>query len=228
MSKFGGVDWMILLQEKHTKKSDKDAITRAGIKYLSKAKISIARAFSTRERDTLSGFTNKYLTFTPLDGLCLAPMTINDKLFIIAHAEPNEVGPYDPGALASKLHDHGARQIGLVTFKCCNVAVGTYLESFIAACNRVGLVIGWAKGYRGSAATLDGIDGLGEAEKVDVVGGLGGEHTRSVLRPTERIRNKYGRDAHGDPIIAILKGEDRYKIVPGPGASQLAAVGRYS
>ena len=87
-------------------------------------------------------------------------MKISDKLFIVSHGEANgEIGNQDGGTLAADLKQWGLKQVGLITFKCCNLGRGSFLELFVSECTLHGITVGWVKGYTGAAITYRGITG---------------------------------------------------------------------
>ena len=92
MSKFGGVDYLVVAQETGTSAGSKDTITSSAMKYVSLCNIRFDRRFSTRERETsqkssfdLRPFKYDGL-FSPWTNASLQPMTIKDKLFVFGHA----------------------------------------------------------------------------------------------------------------------------------------------
>ena len=168
--------------------------------------IPLARRFSTRRRETESrGFDLRYFKFTKeftfLSETSLSPLTSQDKLYIFAHANPKEVGFTVPRMLAGMLHANGLQAVGLITFKACEVGVGNFLETFVNSAVKKGIVLGWAKGYKGSAATV-----------VHTTG-----HTVTGL--SEKI---YG---DGDNV---LTGNARVKIVRSPNCPFAVSFGRYA
>jgi hypothetical protein len=102
-------------------------------------------------------------TWTSVDDqpFAFGKVTISDKLFIVSHGEANgELGEgNNADTLARDLKMWGLRKVGLITFKCCNLGRGGFLDMFISACTRRGITIGWAKGYTGRASTERGIAG---------------------------------------------------------------------
>jgi hypothetical protein len=91
----------------------------------------------------------------------LRPMTIADKLFIISHGGANGVIGEDksPDTLVRDLKNWGLKNVGLVTFKCCHLGRGSFLEMFVSACSQRGVTVGWVKGYTGLSRTTYGITG---------------------------------------------------------------------
>lgn len=94
--------------------------------------------------------------------------TMQDKIMIVAHGTPTYVGggvdengkdfegenSYTAEILALAMSAWGIKEAGLITFKCCNVASGNFLEQFVGyAGKRDRMKIGWVKGYTGLAAT---------------------------------------------------------------------------
>ncbi len=204
MSKFGGQDYLLCVHEFGTKANSKNIITESAMDYANHHNIPLARRFSTRKRET-GGFDLRPFEwrgqFSKLQPTSLSAMKTQDKLFVFAHADPSEVGFASARLMAGILQANGLRAVGLVTFKACKVGVGSFLEDFVASCVSRGIVIGWAKGYNGSAATVS-----------------------KNGRPSERIRGNAPSPGAARPI---LQGDDRYKIVSSPNNPFVNSVGRY-
>src|SRR5262249_39499596 len=84
--------------------------------------------------------------------------TFSDKVMIIAHGSQTIVGEEEgwgltAAKLAFALAYWGITEIGLLTFKCCHVGEGSFLEDFVKACPPDKLRVGWLKGYRGPTVT---------------------------------------------------------------------------
>ena len=98
MSKFGGSDYMRLVHEFGESGHSKDIITRSALPYADQKGIPLQARFSTRKRETAerSSFDPRSFQhsgqFTWLSESALLPLTIQDKLFIFAHADQKEVG----------------------------------------------------------------------------------------------------------------------------------------
>jgi hypothetical protein len=101
--------------------------------------------FTNRARDTD--------VFTMVSADSLSKVTLNDKLYVVAHADRKEVGPYKAKALAKKLSSWGLAAAGVITFKACDVGVKTFLRDFVAACSEKAIKVGWVKGYMGESTT---------------------------------------------------------------------------
>ena len=88
-------------------------------------------------------------------------VSIADKLFIVSHGESNgEIGDGKSADILTRdLKTWGLKKVGLITFKCCNLARGGFLEQFVASCSRRGIIVGWVKGYTGFAITRRSITG---------------------------------------------------------------------
>lgn len=112
------------------------------------------------------------------------------------------------------LYANGLRAVGLITFKACNVGSGTFLEDFVAALNSRGVTVGWAKGYKGSAATVrlyfdDGSDaGWGER--------IRGEKTVTLPGGIQQTQKR------------VLQGDERFKIVRSANNPFSGSFGRYA
>lgn len=85
----------------------------------------------------------------------LKGMTLASKLIVIAHSDESYVGPCTPKALARELRKMGLRQVGLISFKCCMVGNGDYLEQLIQEASGC-IDIGWALSYKGLSTLRDG------------------------------------------------------------------------
>ena len=116
----------------------------------------------------------------------LSGLTLSDKLMIVAHGSHTDVAGRQYNVLANELEGWGLQEVGLITFKCCNVGRLKFLEDFVRFAGTVsGIKIGWVKAYRGPSVTLPG----------------------GLIKPTERIGHV---SSHG-----AKSGQKRYKIVPG-------------
>jgi hypothetical protein len=134
--------------------------------------------------------------------------TLQDKLMIVAHGSPDNVGGgvatdggyfagengYYPFELAEAMSTWGIEAIGLISFKCCDVGKGQFLEDFIRAAKKVGLKIGWVKGYTGAATTARNLPFVGKP-------------TEYITTPKELF--------FGKSISLPVTGSDRFKIVKG-------------
>jgi hypothetical protein len=145
--------------------------------------------------------------------------TIQDKVMIIAHGSTSHVGTESstgvetPGASGYDAHDlavwlgaWGIKEIGLLTFKCCHVGSGNFLEDFVRNLGKANLRVGWVKGYKGAASTI-------KRSWMDVpfIGGTPG-------KPYEHIGRESGTLADmGIPAY----GNDRFKIVRGNAAMNM-------
>ena len=146
-------------------KKAKNIIRDSAMDYMAYYKLPKSQCFTNRPNETEN--------LTIVGSGSLAPLTINDRLLILAHADTTEVGPYGPKALAEKLQGWGLTAAKLITFKACEVGAGTYLDNFVAACSGK-ISVAWVKGYKGAASTDKGFGGhpreLVEIEGVDVKG----------------------------------------------------------
>lgn len=129
-------------------RESKDIITDSAKHYRDFYKIPQDKTFTNRPRD--------YHLFTKLTATSLAGVSLADKLYLIAHADTKEVGPYKPKELVKHLAGWGLTAAGVVVFKACEVGIKSYLEDFVTACTNNGIQVGWVKGYMGAAATTLG------------------------------------------------------------------------
>jgi hypothetical protein len=127
--------------------------------------------------------------------------TIKDKMMIIAHGTETEIGEegdgegmgtFPPAVLAAKLKRWGIKEVGLITFKCCNLGKGNFLNDFVNAAGTNGIQIGWVKGYTGGAATNKSM--------------FIGKPSESITRPMSFM---------GVQMDVPVVGSDRFKIVKG-------------
>jgi len=207
MSKFGGVDYILNVQDFGTSAKDKNIITESALRYAAYKHIPLQRRFTTRKRESdqrskfdIRPFSHKN-EFNFVSENSLTPVTERDKLFIFAHADDSEVGFAEAKHLAGMLVAFGLRKVGLITFKACEVGSGTFLENFVAALERRAVIIGWAKGYKGEARTVTRRQG-----------GV-------VIKVFEKIL-----DENED----VLTGDDRLKIVRGTTGLFSQDFGRYT
>jgi hypothetical protein len=192
MNKFGGKNWLISIQEHGTHHS-KRIIKNAARDYVNHYHIPLRRCFSNRRKDYHHVFDPE--GFLPLQADCLLNVKENDKLFIVAHANENVVGGFNAGELANQLHTWGLRNVGLVTFKACNVGTREFLQDFVNAAATKAIVIGWAKGYRGECKTL-----------------FTDDDDNVIARPRYRV---FGGQQPEVGKWPILTGDNRIKIVRG-------------
>jgi hypothetical protein len=151
--------------------------------------------------------------------------TIKDKLMIIAHGSPTHVGVesssatetlggdgYDAKELARFLAQWGVTAIGLVTFKACYIGKGRFLEDFVLALPKFKLEVGWVKGYKGPAATINRT-----AWDVPFLGGTTGKPYESITREEPGLLSYIGAPAYGDDRFKIVRGNAAHKVsVKGP------------
>jgi hypothetical protein len=124
--------------------------------------------------------------WTTLGPDSLRNVKLTDKLMIVAHGSTTEAGDRRFNALADDLASWGLTEVGLITFKCCYLGRGDFLENFVRYAEMVSRIrIGWVKGYRGPAQTWYG----------------------GPVKPSEQVLHHNGWGFKG--------GNDRYKIVPG-------------
>lgn len=86
-------------------------------------------------------------SFAPATANSLAGVTLGSKLIVVGHACSTSVVSLYPAALVEALSDIGLKQVGLVSFKGCQVGHANFLDSFVkAATGRI--QVGWCLGYR--------------------------------------------------------------------------------
>ena len=209
---------MVLVHEFGTSADQKDVISRSALKYATVKSIPLNRRFSTRQRETsarsafdLRPFAHKG-QFSELSATSLLPVKRADKLYIFAHADPQEVGFAHARLLASLLFANGLREAGLITFKACEVGLGNLLESFVDALVAKGVVLGWVKAYNGSAST---------ASYVDTTTGALAQVREEIT--VERVSRRTGRVRD-----YTLRGDARVRIVRSPNNPFTYSFGRYT
>jgi hypothetical protein len=139
--------------------------------------------------------------------------TLQDKMMIIAHGSPTHVGVpasaaetimdgsgYDANQLATWLANWGLEEIGLLTFKCCYVGTGSFLEDFVRHASKKKLKVGWVKGYRGPAATMQR-----SWYDLPVIGGVRNQPYESIKRETG-ILSTVGVPFYTDERFKIVRG----------------------
>jgi hypothetical protein len=149
------------------------------------------------------------------------PPTLQDKVMVIAHGSKESIGEEEGwGLTGPELADYfaywGLTEIGLLTFKCCNVGAGDFLPAFKRACARHLIKVGWLKGYRGPTVT-----------DKSTVRSKRGKPTVTVRDPERR--KQWEASEPGPPALVAealyyvfpLSGADRIRIVPGNAAHQV-------
>lgn len=223
MSKFGGEDWILVLQEHKESKGfiddivSKRTITTSASQYATSKNVPKARRFSSRKADKSDPFL---ASFNLLSGNCLQGITSNDKLMVFAHGSDTGLAWMADGgdnavlggnalALARLLQKHGLSEVGLITFKACYVGRGEFLHTLAYALSSAGIKAGWLKGYKGLSQTKQSGGDVWETIKSD--------DKRTLTDANE------DRTAAGHVIET-----DRFKIVRGPGKLHKdTKVGRY-
>jgi hypothetical protein len=144
--------------------------------------------------------------------------TIKDKVMIIAHGSTTHVGTESsavetPGGIGYDAHDlavwldaWGIKEIGLLTFKCCYIGAGTFLEDFVRSLAKKNLKVGWVKGYKGPASTI-------KRTWVDVpfLGGVVGKPYENISRDSGLL-SSVGVPAYGDERFKIVRGNASMNI----------------
>lgn len=131
--------------------------------------------------------------------------TLQDKLMVIAHGSKTCVGEgdktrkFDAIDLVQALKLWGIDDIGLISFKCCHVGAGTFLDTFVTAANRYSLNVGWLKGYTAATRTL---------RKLPIVG----KPYELVSTPDTILGSS---TLFGFDIYSPIFGDDRIRIHPG-------------
>jgi hypothetical protein len=181
MSKFGGNDYILVVQDAgwgrvgkdkpEVNDASKNIITNSAAQYANAKMIPLFRRFSTRTSETTGGYGPNANQFFALNKFSLTRITEEDKLFIFAHG--NGVGiawmaddssgsladVENAGTLAKFLRRHGLTKVGLITFKSCLVGRNQFLKRFAVALAENGISAGWLKGYKGFAETVAQDDG---------------------------------------------------------------------
>ncbi len=152
--------------------------------------------------------------WTPIAVDCLKEITMADKLMIIAHGSDDSVAGLNAYDFSIRLSMWGVQQVGLITFRCCDVGRKNFLDDLHNECKArtPGISVGWFKGYRGSVYGKK-ISSTKSVEKVydkhrGVKGLFGGKGTKKT----------------GDKRFKIVQGtkpihieDTRYLLEPGDG-----------
>ena len=219
MSKFGGKDYILVIQDvswgrvgkdkPEVTDDSKDVVTNAAMWYANAKGVPLWRRFSTRTNETTDGRGKRADQFFPLSKSSLGPITEKDKLFVFAHgngvgiawmaddSRGSDADTRNAGTLAKFLRRHGLTKVGLITFKSCLVGRNQFLKHFAVALAQNGISAGWLKGYKGFADTVAEADG---SVREEISKGKG--------KKKEVITQQPGDD---------LTNNDRLRIVRGPG-----------
>lgn len=177
--------------------------------------------FSEKAEDGWSELTNDCFKKLP-NG---AP-TLDDKLVIVAHGSINQVGVaahgdkmgtgMDAKTFAGRLVVCGLEEIGLITFKSCDIGKGPFLCDLVTRLDGFGCKVGWLKGYTSSVHMVQ------KNEKdVKHAGGAKG----NIYAAVEREGVKAGFFSKRN--FAVNYDEDRLKLVRGNARVNMSE-GRYN
>lgn len=177
-------------------------IDESAQQYVDYYKVPPNRCWSTERTDNWRLVGNACFTTAELGDR----PTIRDKIMLVAHGASTMVGccpnakpgrwDLGPDDLANSFLSWGLTAAGLITFKCCDVGKGNYLEQFVANCPGNVFSIGWLKAYNGEASTVKSSGFIGKTGK-----------------PGESITVK--TSVLGFEIPVPIYGANRYKIVRG-------------
>jgi hypothetical protein len=148
----------------------------------------------------MKGFLNfrmdtRATKYTQLSATSLSDVTLGDKLIIVAHGTSTGIihsgGEWDAEGMLNALKGWGLKKAGLITFHCCNVGLGDFLEKFSAELDfDPDVEVGWLKGYKGYAKVT--------TKATDT----------NPKKPTQAIY----RD---EACAELLTGDNRFKVVRG-------------
>lgn len=177
--------------------------------------------FSEKLEDDWSQLTNG--CFKKLPG---GAPTLDDKLVIVAHGTVDQVGVAAHGerfgtgmsaqVFAGRLISCGLEEIGLITFKSCDIGKGPFLFDLAASLNSFGCRVGWLKGYTSSVHIIKK-----SKEDVKHAGGLEG----NIYAAVEREWKKAGFLSKRNFVVNY--DDDRLKLVRGNARVNMSA-GRYN
>ena len=193
------------------KLSDDPIIDKSATTYRKFYQVPKERKFVSRAADAYTDHrasTKANTKWSLLSSLSLFNVGINDKLMIVAHGSITKCGGFLPEELAKKLRECSLTSVGLITFKCCHLGSGDFLEDFRDHAAKAGIKVGWVKGYRGVAHTHGGDHGGDGGHKLHLPGQL-------LSKPNETIDGPYG------------VGSNRYKIVECKASYNVPGSSRY-
>ena len=234
MSKFGGTDYILVVQDKADGPAAPDKpkvtehsmqiITNSAMNYALEKNISVERRFSTRDDETTSGFVSVRQLFgdknagkfSPLTGQPFSRLTETDKLFIFAHGVHYGIAwmtrttaiakGYDPSADNAMQLAKFLRRYGLR-----RIGLITFKACFVGKgvfLNSFALALA-ANGI--AAGWLKGYKGVAATEfKLGGTGAITFADTGQNAKPYEVIRKSTTDQT-------ILVDDQRLRIVRGPG-----------
>lgn len=85
----------------------------------------------------------------------LAKLRLDSRLTLLAHANEDFFDIYTPESLATKLHEAGLKEAGILKLEGCNVGKGDYLEKLKYELNRLGIKVGYLSGPKSSHANTE-------------------------------------------------------------------------
>ncbi|EHR8377115.1 hypothetical protein K5Z09_004566 [Escherichia coli] len=95
----------------------------------------------------------------------LSGVTINDKLIVISHSDSRylraqKLGFLSPFEFVELLYNLGLKEVGIISFKCCYLGAGSYLDDIN---NELfsDIKVGYMSAYKRSAVTIFGHEGVG-------------------------------------------------------------------
>jgi hypothetical protein len=86
----------------------------------------------------------------------LRHIDLASKLIIIGHGNPWLLEGMTAWQLAHKLRQAGLKQVGLISFKSCNLGVDAFLEDLAVGLSAPCVRFGWLIGYRGPVWMVSG------------------------------------------------------------------------
>jgi len=144
----------------------------------------------------------------------LSGMTLASKLIIVAHGNPHCLAGLSPKQTVDLLYSLGLRQVGLLSFKSCEIGAGDFLDQVVDAA-RHRIQIGWCIGYKDIVRT---------AGRNELVGSEWRWRRINAAREMKRSDERRVKVVRGNvPVLPPRKPSTRY--MPLPLMNQLYALG---
>lgn len=126
---------------------------------------SCLMAYQKRYNVSLKNIINFRFIYDKITGHELSDVTINDKLIVISHADPKYLkcfgrGLMTPFEFVVLLTDLGLKEVGIISFKCCKLGSKSYLQDIKDELFS-DILVGYMSGYKKSAVTIFGHEGIG-------------------------------------------------------------------
>lgn len=146
------------------------------------------------------------------------PPTLSDKLMVVGHGSHDQVGLLAHGdksgvgwtanQFAMKLWECGLKEIGLITFKCCDVGKANFLKDLSTEFGNFKMKVGWLKGYTDAVHIIER-----DSDDVKEAGGKKGDVYAAVERPKTFFEGLSPFLSSDDYFVNYK--DDRVKLVKG-------------